>query len=259
MQSEIDRIKWYHEFDFPDGLKSRSNTPDIGFHRALWTFIERNLDTIDFEGKRVLDIGCWDGYWSFYAERRGASSVLATDDISQRWAAGEGLLMAKRLFRSKVEIDQERSVYDLASLGQKFDVILCMGVYYHLYDPLYAFSQIRHCCNSDTVVVIEGDVGKGLDSGTGKYCFGDQSKSVFLPSIELLDGMLASAYLKPIRTDYFSGAHTSSLKRRIEIRLAKERQLHMDRSLVIARPIEGRNDAHPLKPPFGLHEFDDRW
>ena len=40
--------------------------------------MEQQLDAVPFHGKSVLDIGCWDGYWSFYAERRGAASVLAT-------------------------------------------------------------------------------------------------------------------------------------------------------------------------------------
>ena len=46
-------------------------------HRKLWRFIEAQLDLLDFRGKTVLDIGCWDGYWSFYAERRGAREVVA--------------------------------------------------------------------------------------------------------------------------------------------------------------------------------------
>ena len=73
-------------FEFPNGLVARSNTAeDIGSHRRIWSFIEKELDKIDFAGKTVLDLGCWDGYWSFYAERRGAKHVLATDDRTQNW------------------------------------------------------------------------------------------------------------------------------------------------------------------------------
>ena len=74
MQARIDAINWYHEFDFGHGLKARATTADAEFHRELWQFMERQLDGINFQGKRVLDVGCWDGYWSFYAERRGARS-----------------------------------------------------------------------------------------------------------------------------------------------------------------------------------------
>jgi predicted nicotinamide N-methyase len=42
---------------------------------------------VDFAGKTVLDIGCWDGQWSFLAENRGAARLLATDDCSQHWTS----------------------------------------------------------------------------------------------------------------------------------------------------------------------------
>src|SRR5262249_24587907 len=111
----------------------------------------------EFTGKSVLDIGCWDGYWSFYAERRGAARVLATDDSSQNWAGTAGFRLAHELLKSSVETDLTLSIYDLCRLERKFDVILCLGVFYHLIDPFYAFAQIRHCCHDDTVVVFEGD------------------------------------------------------------------------------------------------------
>src|SRR5687767_9189330 len=100
LQQQIDAVEWYHEFDFGNGLRAESHTPDVAAHRGVWSFIQQHLDKIDFAGKSVLDIGCWDGYWSFYAERRGAKSVLATDDVSQNWANGNGLLLAKRLLNS---------------------------------------------------------------------------------------------------------------------------------------------------------------
>ena len=113
--------------------------------RSAWALIEQQLDTVEFRDKTVLDIGCWDGRWSFYAEQRGARSVLATDDLSQNWSSGEGLRLAREILQSKIEIDQHMSIYRLASLGRAFDIVMCLGIYYHLHDPFYAFSQIRHC------------------------------------------------------------------------------------------------------------------
>src|SRR5690606_37666209 len=80
---------WYHEIDFGNGLRSRPKHP----HRDIWNAIENFLAPVDFKGKSVLDIGCWDGQWSFVAEQRGAASVLASDDNSQHWtrtSAGVG-------------------------------------------------------------------------------------------------------------------------------------------------------------------------
>ena len=71
LQQRIDQIPWYHDIDFPNGLKARTKTPDAESHRKLWDWMRSELGKIDFADRTVLDIGCWDGYWSFYAEQRG--------------------------------------------------------------------------------------------------------------------------------------------------------------------------------------------
>ena len=287
LQTKIDSISWYHDFDFPDGLKARANTPDAGFHRRLWHFIESNLDTIDFQGKSVLDIGCWDGYWSFYAERRGARQVLATDDVSQNWAAGEGLRLARELLGSQIVVDQRRSVYQLDSIQQTFDVVLFLGVYYHLLDPFYAFSQIRRCCGPQTVVVFEGDVGRNLFAGEARYCFFDPNKATFVPSIDTLDMMVKGAYFSIASRAYFSEYYadpknevitgsslrrwwkSSSIRRKWKDspfcakkpapKVERPETVVSDRSLLVCRPFEGQNDMHYYKPPFGLDTYDSRY
>src|SRR5262245_8319886 len=93
-QERIDAVEGYHDFDCPGGLAARTSHC-AEMHRLTWRFLESELGRIDFRGKTVLDIGCWDGYWSFYAERRGARSVLASDDASQNWAGSKGLLLAR--------------------------------------------------------------------------------------------------------------------------------------------------------------------
>jgi len=79
-------------------------TPDIAGHRKIWSFTRQHLDAVDFRGKSVLDVGAWDGYWSFYAEKRGAERVLATDDRTQNWSDGNGIHLAKELFQSNSSI-----------------------------------------------------------------------------------------------------------------------------------------------------------
>ncbi len=276
LQARINEIHWYHDFDFPGGLQARSGTPDAEFHRKLWRFIETNLDTIDFHGKRVLDIGCWDGYWSFYAERRGASHVLATDDVSQNWTAGEGVRLAKQLLSSKIELDQRRSVYQLDAIQETFDVILFLGVYYHLYDPLYAFSQIRSCCGPETIVVFEGDVGRNLVEGEVRYCFTNASRAAFLPSADALDMMVKASYFTIEHRAYFTEFYPprspfrqwwkqSALRRTwknfpLNPASAKVRQdLGLDRSLLICQPFSGANEMHYYTPPFGLDVYDPRF
>ena len=199
VQQRIDRIHWYHEFDFGNGLRTEVKTPDAQSHRALWHFIEAELDKIDFANKTVLDIGCWDGYWSFYSERRGAARVLATDDRSQNWTGSAGFYLAKELLRSSVESNLALSVYDLDKLETKFDIILCLGVFYHLLDPFYAFTQIRHRCHEHSIVVFEGDAFFGLietpDQSAALYGRDVRKAPRFVPDVDTLRFFFNASYL----------------------------------------------------------------
>jgi tRNA (mo5U34)-methyltransferase len=195
LQERIDAIDWYHEFDFGKGLKTQSKSAIPHGHHRIWKFIEQNLATIDFRDKTVLDVGCWDGYWSFYAERQGARSVLATDDRSQNWSDGSGLTLARELLGSRVEINQDLSIHQLASLNRKFDIIFVLGVYYHLVDPFHALTQIRHCCHPDTLVLIEGDVDLCPPANAITYDLSDRNRAIFVPTPEALNHLLQGAYL----------------------------------------------------------------
>ncbi|HMI99346.1 MAG TPA: DUF1698 domain-containing protein [Gaiellaceae bacterium] len=258
-QAEIDAVTWFHEFDFGKGLVARSTTPDVAAHRRVWLFVEGCLAAVDFRGKSVLDIGCWDGYWSFYAERRGAASILATDDVSQNWAGGEGLRLAKRLLSSRVEIKQDQSVYELARLGRTFDVILCLGVYYHLFDPFYALAQIRHCCGAGTLVVFEGDVGVGANEV--RYGFGEARPGLFVPSTAALNNLLRATYFE-VRSQRFltTGlrAWAKTALDRLPGRLGLSKRL-VDRAFTVCVPFTGVNELHEYEPPFGLAAYDDRY
>jgi tRNA (mo5U34)-methyltransferase len=259
VQAQIDSINWYHDFEFPGGVRASTETPDKEFHRKVWSLIERNLEQIDMQGKSVLDIGCWDGYWSFFAERQGAQSVLATDDVSQNWAEGTGLAIAKSLFDSQIEVNQQVSVYDIASLDRKFDVILCMGVYYHLYDPFYAFSQIRHCCHPDTIVVFEGDVGAEMAAGTAEYCFDDAARPAFVPSLSFLQSALQAAYFDIVKTDYlYDRTVLAKLKHFAKVMMLQSPK-GLNRILLTCKPFNGENKLHPYTPPVGLREYDPRF
>ncbi len=101
-------------------------------------------------GKRVLDIGAWDGFYSFECERRGAS-VLAIDNLNRMQRPDEiehasqgnrGFEIAKDILGSHVDF-KDMDVYDLApeNVGM-FDVVLFLGVLYHLKHPMLALEKI---------------------------------------------------------------------------------------------------------------------
>lgn len=246
IQSKIDSITWYHEFDFGNGYVARDKTTNAITHRQLWKFIEDRLDRLDFEGKSVLDIGCWDGYWSFYAEKRGARYVLATDDSEQNKAGGAGFHLARELLKSNVAFDLHQSVYDLTKIGKTFDVILFLGVYYHLVDPFYALAQIRHCCHDETVVIVEGDVLCGLGSTPPQGCayYSDRVFEAprFVPEPMTLKQLIRGAYFEVLEEDM----HVMT------------EGIGVNRLLLKCRPWSGENEYHYARAPFGLDAYDPR-
>lgn len=266
-QRRIDAIEWYHEFDFPNGLVARATTLDAEAHRRIWRFITSELDRIDFTGKSVLDLGCWDGYWSFYAERRGAEYVLATDDRSQNWAGSAGVLLARELLDSSIDIRLDVSVYDAARVGRTFDIVLCLGIYYHLVDPFYAFSQIRRCCHPGSIVVFEGDCTHALAKTSIHYDLADPSMPIFLPAPEALAQMLQANYLNVVSQRSMLAQLGSrpehrgapNLLRRIWPKPSRPALRSLDRLISVCEPFEGSNPLHFYRPPFGLHEFDPRF
>ncbi len=96
------------------------------------------MSKVDFRGKRVVDIGCRDGLFSFEAERRGASEVMAID-TSLSLGAVELLIP---FFKSRVQM-REMSLFDLRPEQHGvFDIVLFPGVLYHLRYPFNAFKTL---------------------------------------------------------------------------------------------------------------------
>lgn len=134
--SEIQRIvasvpHWHHIIHFPHGIVA----PGAYDPRQLFD----RLALPDLRGKRVLDVGTRDGFFAFACERLGAE-VVAIDHTDP---ANTGFLAAKRILGSSVEYVQA-NVYTLEPerLGS-FDVILFLGVLYHLRHPLLALDRLR--------------------------------------------------------------------------------------------------------------------
>jgi tRNA (mo5U34)-methyltransferase len=139
----IDELKarglFHAPFDFGEGLRTRPWYVERRFRRRL-----RLLQIPDdLSGKTVLDIGAWDGFFSFEFERRGAKRVLAIDTYAWDQGALDCFLLAREHFNSKVE-HQRLDVHDLCprALGT-FDLVFCAGVLYHMRHPLLGLEKIR--------------------------------------------------------------------------------------------------------------------
>lgn len=134
--------RWWHSIDLGNGFITPGAIP---MQEMQSNFAYLQLPE-DLSGNRVLDIGCWDGFYSFECERRGAE-VVAVDC----WRP-EGFFLAHEALQSKIKF-HELSVYELSreQLGG-FDIVLFLGVLYHLRHPLLALERVCEMTNDYAVI-----------------------------------------------------------------------------------------------------------
>lgn len=129
---------WFHNLHLPDGRQTAPDHPLGDFPNYKWAELGLALPT-DLSGCRALDIGCNAGFYSIELARRGADVVAIDHDphyLEQaRWAAER--------FEVERRIDfRLLGVYDLAALAETFDLVLFLGVLYHLRYPLLALDLV---------------------------------------------------------------------------------------------------------------------
>lgn len=152
-KEEMDAIKWWHPIKIGDYVTPGKNqeTED--------TFNNLGLPD-DLTGKTVLDIGAWDGYYSFGCEQRNAERVVASDKfvwVNNRigghwWNKDDGFNFAHKHLNSKVE-KLLASVEELDPKKHgKFDIVLMLGVIYHAKDPI-GYLQKAFDMSNDLVII----------------------------------------------------------------------------------------------------------
>ncbi len=142
LQRILTAHEWHQHWEVADGVW----TPG---HNSVQRLFDDCAVPADLAGKRVLDIGAWNGCCSFECERRGAAEVVA---LSLENPAETGFTALKEYLGSRVEYVED-SVYSLSeqTLGT-FDVVLFFGVLYHLRYPLLAFDRIYNVARGDVFV-----------------------------------------------------------------------------------------------------------
>ena len=148
LRREIDEVVWWHTIDLGDGIV----TPGRDESPARWPLLALPAS---LAGLSVLDIGAWDGFYSFESERRGAARVVAADEYAWRHlgTGRKGFDLAHRALGSSVEA-REVDVMDLSpdAVGGTFDLVLFLGVLYHLRDPITALERVASV-TGDTLVL----------------------------------------------------------------------------------------------------------
>ena len=204
---------WYHRIELWPG-----------YFTPGWAPIDHSAYRVPdcFDGERVLDVGAWDGYWTFWAGNRGACSVHAIDDFSDQlglnvardqWRTFD---IARRAFPGMSATRLQSSVYSVASkFVVPFDRVFCFGLLYHLRHPLLALDKLRSVMKEGATIHIESAILDDIKSPyTGKKhlkdgCYaefypskeyGNNPTTWWVPTLRCLEGWLVAAGFDQIET-----------------------------------------------------------
>jgi tRNA (mo5U34)-methyltransferase len=191
LASRAAALRWYHTINLGPGVVT------AGVDDSPQRLARLDLPASP-AGQPVLDIGAWDGFFSFECERRGAARVVAADYYSWHsdgWGTKDGFRLAREALASRVE-DVDIDVMDLSPerVGT-FDVVLFLGVLYHLRHPLLALERVasvtRRLLIMETVVDMVGVRRPALAFYPGRELNNDPT-NWFAPNIPAIRGMLES-------------------------------------------------------------------
>jgi tRNA (mo5U34)-methyltransferase len=223
LQAEADSFAWYHSIDLGGGVTTKGQS-------VMAEMVTEDL-LPDFRDRSVLDIGAWDGYYSFLAEKRGAARVVALDhyawgvdfeartrywkeclergalpdqarDTTDFWRPDlpgrRGFELAHRALGSRVEpVVADFTTMNLSELGT-FDIVLYLGVLYHMKEPLTCLERLRAVTAGVAVVEtvatqVPGNVGRSLlelhAGGELNADFGNW----YVPTIEALSALATAS------------------------------------------------------------------
>jgi len=148
---------WFHTFALAPGIYTPGIARDHGYRLVV-------LDAGRFAGRSVLDVGAFDGFYSFLAEARGARRVVAVDNeqyvdwVRARFGVtlegGVGFRAVAGLIGSRVEY-RRLDALAVRELGERFDVVLCFGILHRVTDPLALLRALADVLTPGGEIVLE--------------------------------------------------------------------------------------------------------
>lgn len=225
LQARADRIVWFHSIDLGNGARTRGTTYSLTPDQFP-----------SFAGRTTLDIGAWDGKYSFLAEALGATRVVALDhyawgvdqvarsrywsechdagtlpdlgkDLTEFWRpelpGQAGFKLAKEALRSRVEpVVADFMTMDLSSLGT-FDIVLYLGVLYHMKEPLTALERLRQVTKDVAVIETQALWMAGFETPLVAFFAGDEVNgdfgNWFIPTMPGLHALCKAAGFSKVR------------------------------------------------------------
>jgi tRNA (mo5U34)-methyltransferase len=179
LSHKIKEYTWFHTIDLGDGIRTAGSKKP----RILGPESNAIFGPINVEGRSVMDIGAWNGFYTVEAFRRGAREVLSVDSptwMSPNFRGKEtfDLVMSQLCLTPQTKILNVEEISE-AEVG-KWDIVLMLGVFYHLVDPIAALRRVAPCVKDVLVLEtlldaenINGPAmvlypGKGVDTLSGK-------------------------------------------------------------------------------------------
>lgn len=160
---------WFHNLHLPDGTQTAPDHPLGDFPSFKWAVIEPFIPK-NLAGWSVLDIGCNAGFYSFEMARRGAQ--VTAIDVDPRYLKQAQWAALQFGLHDQISFEQMQ-VYDLARSGGRFDLVLFLGVLYHLRYPLLGVDAVTRATRKMLVMQTLILPGEEISSNTDKLSFDD--------------------------------------------------------------------------------------
>jgi len=141
---------WFHNMNLGPGLWTHPENDGAGadYPAWRWNIIKPLLPEV--QGKTCLDVGCSSGFFSLKMKELGAKYVLGIDYGEQVKAIEQANFAAGA---TGLDVDfRLMSAYDVHQLDRRFDVVIFLGVFYHLRHPLLALESIRKVTNGSLLM-----------------------------------------------------------------------------------------------------------
>jgi 2-polyprenyl-3-methyl-5-hydroxy-6-metoxy-1,4-benzoquinol methylase len=235
------KYKFYHVIRLTDEI----STPGYPANLPVQNLCMKHLRSLDLRDKRVLDIGCRDGLFSFAAESMGAAEVIAIDNDLSR--AGVEFLIP--FFNSKVKMHQ-MNLYDLQSSSfGSFDVVIFPGVLYHLRYPFWGLKKIREVMKISGHLVIETAIWEAEHNNSILFCpIGkdspyEESSCCFFNEKGLVD-TLKSMGFETVSVDYLLKYQDLPQTKRLNRGVFHSIYHGCDKNSFLMRYWEGMHDLH---------------
>lgn len=189
-QQHIDELApWFHNLHLPSGLQTAPNHFLGDFPRFKWRRLAPHLPS-DLTGWRVLDIGCNAGFYSIELARRGGTVVGI--DVDPHYLRQAQWAVEQFGVGDRVEL-RRMQVYDLAHESERFDLVLFMGVFYHLRYPLLGLDIVSE--KVDRLLVFQSLLMPGTEAEETPYDLDIHERQALLkegwPKMAFLEHRLA--------------------------------------------------------------------